>query len=64
MYVIHWYFQVPLQLVDHGPGGPIRSRRGRGYINPFVQFTDGGRCFLDRLDGFTNEGILSYCILV
>jgi protein transport protein SEC24 len=48
--------EVQLQLVDHGPGGPIRSRRGRGYINPFVQFTDGGRCYLDKLDGFTNEG--------
>lgn len=50
-------FQLPTGLIVHpmaGPqdlpvigldaGGIVRCRRCRTYINPFVTWTDGGRC--------------------
>ncbi|KAJ3328411.1 COPII coat Sec23p-Sfb3p heterodimer component [Blyttiomyces sp. JEL0837] len=47
--------EAPLSVVDCGPNGPIRCRRCRAYINPYFQFTDGGRKFICNLCGCDTE---------
>jgi len=45
--------EVP--VVDYGSSGVVRCKRCRTYINPFVQFIDGGRRWKCNICGFTNE---------
>eukprot|EP01134_Creolimax_fragrantissima_P005944 CFRG5944T1 len=47
--------EVPTPVVDMGTDGPIRCRRCHAYINPFVQFVDGGRRYNCNLCSFTND---------
>ena len=35
----------PLPLVNTGDAGPVRCKRCRAYMSPFMQFIDGGRRF-------------------
>ena len=51
-------FQNPLQLVDHGANGPVRCNRCKAYMNPFMQFIDGGRRFLCNICNYSSEGIV------
>lgn len=34
-----------LQVVDLGPGGPVRCSECKAYMNPHMQFIEGGRKF-------------------
>ncbi|KAJ3049593.1 COPII coat Sec23p-Sfb3p heterodimer component, partial [Quaeritorhiza haematococci] len=45
----------PVPVVDFGENGPVRCRRCKAYINPFMVFTDGGRTFICNLCGQDNE---------
>ncbi|XP_028403896.1 protein transport protein Sec24C-like isoform X2 [Dendronephthya gigantea] len=45
----------PLQLVDHGANGPVRCNRCKAYMNPFMQFIDGGRRFLCNICSYSSE---------
>lgn len=44
----------PVPLVDHGPEGPMRCSRCRGYINAFATWLDGGNKWNCNLCGQTN----------
>ncbi|KAJ3240025.1 COPII coat Sec23p-Sfb3p heterodimer component [Chytriomyces hyalinus] len=41
--------EMPVPVVDFGEGGPLRCRRCRAYINPWFNFTDGGRKMICNL---------------
>ncbi|KAG4112678.1 hypothetical protein ERO13_D13G176500v2 [Gossypium hirsutum] len=43
--------EEPIPVVDFGEGGPIRCSRCKGYINPFMRFTDHGRQFICNFCG-------------
>ena len=43
-----------------GSSGIVRCRRCRTYINPFVQFTDGGRRFRCNVCALPNEVPVDY----
>lgn len=47
--------EEPIQVVDFGESGPVRCSRCKGYMNPFMKFTDQGRRFVCNLCGFTDE---------
>ncbi|KAK9471011.1 uncharacterized protein V1510DRAFT_421388 [Dipodascopsis tothii] len=42
-------------VLDFGAAGPPRCRRCRAYINPFMQFSDGGAKFTCNMCLFTNN---------
>ena len=51
---------MPLQIdpsspIRFGKAGIVRCRRCRAYVNPFVQFIDGGRRWRCNFCGLTNE---------
>ncbi|XVE89833.1 hypothetical protein DITRI_Ditri20bG0026500 [Diplodiscus trichospermus] len=46
--------EEPISVVDFGENGPIRCSRCKGYINPFVKFTDNGKQFICNFCGFMN----------
>ncbi|EGG01243.1 uncharacterized protein MELLADRAFT_50176 [Melampsora larici-populina 98AG31] len=52
--------QVPLVDFSQGPEGPPRCQDCRGYINPWVQFIEGGQKFICNLCGKTTEVSSSY----
>lgn len=39
--------QQPVPVVNLGSAGIVRCKRCRTYVNPFMQWTDGGRCERD-----------------
>jgi protein transport protein SEC24 len=45
----------PVPLVDFGASAIVRCRKCRTYINPFVQWTDGGRRFRCNVCGSLTE---------
>ncbi|KAI9340889.1 Sec23/Sec24 trunk domain-containing protein [Obelidium mucronatum] len=47
--------EMPVPVVDFGEGGPLRCRRCRAYINPWFNFTDGGRKMICNLCGCDTE---------
>nr|XP_043624506.1 protein transport protein Sec24-like At4g32640 isoform X2 [Erigeron canadensis] len=47
--------EEPIQIVDFGEGGPVRCKRCKGYINPFMKFVDQGKHFICNFCGFTDE---------
>ncbi|CAH2065465.1 unnamed protein product [Thlaspi arvense] len=47
--------EEPIQVVDFGESGPVRCSRCKGYINPFMKFTDHGRKFTCNLCGYTDD---------
>ncbi|KAG9304124.1 hypothetical protein G9A89_019686 [Geosiphon pyriformis] len=49
------YDEAPLKTVDFGENGPVRCRRCKSYINPFVIFLDGGQRFICNMCQFSNE---------
>lgn len=53
--------QNPLQLVNHGVNGPVRCNRCKAYMNPFMQFIDGGRRFVCNICNYSSEGMHSIC---
>jgi protein transport protein SEC24 len=42
-------------VVDFGPQGPLRCRRCKAYINPFVQFRDNGHSYICKFCYCDNE---------
>jgi len=44
-----------LRYVDQGPTGPIRCNRCKAYMNPFMQFIDGGRRFVCNICSHSSE---------
>ncbi|XP_065058870.1 protein transport protein Sec24C-like [Rhopilema esculentum] len=44
-----------LYLVDNGPSGPVRCNRCKAYMNPFMQFIDGGRRFVCNICSHSSE---------
>lgn len=52
------FLQAPLRIMDYsaGPIGPVRCNRCKAYMNPFVQFVDGGRRFLCNICTYSSEG--------
>ncbi|XVF31201.1 hypothetical protein REPUB_Repub16aG0125100 [Reevesia pubescens] len=44
--------EEPIPVVDLGENGPLRCSRCKGYINPFMKFTDHGRRFICNFCGF------------
>ena len=46
---------APVPMVDFGNSTIVRCRKCRTYINPFVQWTDGGRRFRCNLCGSLTE---------
>ncbi|KAI8615643.1 Sec23/Sec24 trunk domain-containing protein [Chytriomyces sp. MP71] len=47
--------EMPVPVVDFGEAGPLRCRRCRAYINPWFNFTDGGRKMICNLCGCDTE---------
>ncbi|KAJ3084473.1 COPII coat Sec23p-Sfb3p heterodimer component [Rhizoclosmatium hyalinum] len=47
--------EMPVPVVDFGEGGPLRCRRCRAYINPWFNFTEGGRKMICNLCGCDTE---------
>lgn len=47
---------APVPVAKTGEEGPVRCTRCKGYINPWCQFTDGGRKFKCNLCEFINDG--------
>ena len=41
----------PVPVSQMGSAGIVRCKRCRTYINPFVTWTDGGRCAVAGVDG-------------
>ena len=50
--------QTPLRTMDYSPTGPVRCNRCKAYMNPFVQFVDGGRRFVCNICSYSSEGNL------
>eukprot|EP00898_Chlorokybus_atmophyticus_P002080 jgi/Chlat1/2873/Chrsp195S03018 len=50
--------EVP--IVNFGTSGIVRCRRCRTYINPYVQFTDGGRRWRCNVCGLLNDVPVDY----
>ncbi|KAH8548192.1 hypothetical protein BGW37DRAFT_523629 [Umbelopsis sp. PMI_123] len=50
----------PIQVVDHGPEGPVRCTRCKAYINPWCTFTQGGNRFICNICGHNSEVPPSY----
>ncbi|KII60596.1 Protein transport protein Sec24C [Thelohanellus kitauei] len=46
--------------VDHGSEGPIRCRRCRAYVNPYIQFVNGGKNFRCNICSCVNDVPDSY----
>ncbi|XP_031561696.1 protein transport protein Sec24C-like isoform X2 [Actinia tenebrosa] len=44
-----------LPVINHGVNGPVRCNRCKAYINPFVQFIDGGRRFVCNICSYSTE---------
>eukprot|EP00794_Sanderia_malayensis_P007299 gene7299-8115_t len=44
-----------LHVVDHGVSGPVRCNRCKAYMNPFMQFIDGGRRFVCNICSHSSE---------
>ena len=42
--------------MDYNPTGPVRCNRCKAYMNPFVQFVDGGRRFVCNICSYSSEG--------
>ncbi|CAG8555774.1 1225_t:CDS:10 [Paraglomus occultum] len=49
------YDETPIDVIDFGEEGPIRCRRCKSYINPFVIFVEGGQKFVCNMCQFSNE---------
>jgi len=49
------YDEPPIPRIDFGDGGPIRCRRCKAYINPYVMFVEGGTKFICNMCSFSNE---------
>ena len=55
--IIHPMAQgIEVPVVDLGPAGVIRCKNCRAYINPFVEFAEGGRRWRCSFCYFSNEG--------
>lgn len=52
--------EEPIQVVDHGPDGPVRCTRCKTYINPWCMFTQGGNRFICNICGHNSEVPPSY----
>ncbi|KAK8620249.1 hypothetical protein V6N13_066730 [Hibiscus sabdariffa] len=52
--------EEPVPVVDFGEHGPIRCVRCKGYINPFMKFTDHGRQFICNFCGFVGSTPIEY----
>mmetsp|Transcript_2919 Transcript_2919/g.4880 ORF Transcript_2919/g.4880 Transcript_2919/m.4880 type:complete len:1045 (+) Transcript_2919:75-3209(+) len=50
----------PVPVVNFGVAGIIRCRQCRTYVNPYVQFTDGGRRWKCNVCGTFNEVPVEY----
>ena len=50
------FLQAPLRIMDYNPTGPVRCNRCKAYMNPFVQFVDGGRRFICNICNYSSEG--------
>jgi protein transport protein SEC24 len=50
----------PVPVVNFGAAGIIRCRQCRTYVNPYVQFTDGGRRWKCNVCGTFNEVPVEY----
>ena len=48
--------QPSLRIMDYSPTGPVRCNRCKAYMNPFVQFVDGGRRFMCNICSYSSEG--------
>jgi protein transport protein SEC24 len=48
--------EEPIQVVDHGPDGPVRCTRCKAYINPWCIFVQGGNRFICNICGHGSEG--------
>ncbi|XP_022800862.1 protein transport protein Sec24C-like isoform X2 [Stylophora pistillata] len=44
-----------LRIMDYSPTGPVRCNRCKAYMNPFVQFVDGGRRFMCNICSYSSE---------
>ncbi|XP_020618625.1 protein transport protein Sec24C-like [Orbicella faveolata] len=47
--------EAPLRIMDYSPTGPVRCNRCKAYMNPFVQFVDGGRRFMCNICNYSSE---------
>ncbi|KAJ4717142.1 Protein transport protein Sec24-like [Melia azedarach] len=52
--------EEPIQVVDFGESGPVRCCCCKGYMNPFMEFIDHGKCFICNFCGTKNETPLDY----
>ena len=49
-------FQNPPPIVDLGELGPVRCKRCKAYMNPYMLFIDGGRRFQCVFCGAATDG--------
>lgn len=45
----------PIQVVDFGEMGPVRCKKCKAYMNPFMRFIDGGKQFVCNICGCSND---------
>ena len=48
--------ETPIVTVDFGEDGPMRCRKCKAYVNPFMQFTDNGMKFVCNFCNNTGDG--------
>lgn len=46
---------MEIPVIDFGESGPVRCERCKAYVNPFMQFIEGGRKFTCNLCKFTTD---------
>lgn len=54
--------EYPLPIINTGEIGPVRCKRCKAYMSPFMQFIDGGKHFTCLLCKATTEGNFSVFI--
>lgn len=55
--------EYPPPIINTGEFGPVRCKRCKAYMSPYMQFIDGGKHFICLLCKASTEGkIYSFCL--
>lgn len=49
-----------IPFVDYGEEGPFRCYRCKAYVNPYMQFTEGGQKAMCNLCNYINDVPVNY----
>lgn len=54
--------EYPPPIINTGELGPVRCKRCKAYMSPFMQFIDGGKHFVCLLCKASTEGNVNFFI--